>query len=67
MLMAKKELITGEKAEISGLYVYNGPISKKPSCSPTQEERIIPLDAGDTAPPVKSCGDSAKWKLVKTT
>ncbi len=65
--MTRKELITGEKAEVTGLYKYNGPVNNKPSCSPTPEEQIIPLDVGDTAPPVKSCGDSAKWKLVKTT
>lgn len=63
--MTEDELKTGEKARISGYYAYNGAVDKKISCIPTPEERIIPLDKGDTAPPVKSCGSAANWKLLR--
>lgn len=65
--MTKEIIRTGEKADISGLYVHMGNPNGKTSCSPTSEERIIPLEKGDTAPPVKSCAEPAIWKLVKAT
>jgi len=64
--MSTNDLKTGEKAKASGYYKYDGPISGKPSCSPTPEEQIIPLEKGETAPPVKSCADSAKWKFLRS-
>lgn len=64
--MSKKTTIkTGETAEISGDYAHMGNPNGTTSCSPTTEEKIIPLDKGDTAPPVKSCEEPALWKLVK--
>jgi len=65
--MPEKILKTGEKAEVSGLYAHIGSPDGKSACSPTKEEQIIPLDKGDTAPPVKSCQEPALWKLVKAT
>ena len=65
--MAKKILKTGETAEVSGLYAHAGNPDGKTSCTPTKEEQIIPLEKGETAPPVKSCAEPAMWKLVKTT
>lgn len=63
--MSDKNLKTGEKADTAGFYSYDGPADGKIVCNPTPEEKVIPLDKGDTAPPVKSCPAGAKWKLVK--
>ena len=64
--ISNDDLITGKKAKVSGYYQYDGPIEgKNVRCAPTPEEQVIPLDQGDTAPPVKSCGDSAKWKFLR--
>ena len=60
-----KFLKTGEKATVSGFYAYQRPEDGKIGCNPTPEEQVIPLEKGETAPPVKSCGVSATWRLVK--
>ena len=66
--MSKKTVLkTGETAEVSGIYTHIGSPDGKTSCSPTAEEKNIPLEKGETAPPVKSCAEPALWKLVKTT
>ncbi len=54
---------TGEKAPKSGNYEYAGHPEKKTSCSPTNEEKIIPLEKGEIAPPIKSCEEPALWKF----
>lgn len=56
---------TGEKAPESAMYAYDGPASTdRISCLPTPEERVIPLDRGETFPPVKSCGSAAYWRKI---
>lgn len=65
--MRKRIIKTGETAEVSGLYNHIGNPDGKTSCSPTAEEKIIPLEEGDKAPPVKSCKEPALWELVKAT
>ena len=37
------------------------------TCSPTSEERVIPLERGEIFPPIKSCGNGAYWKLLRET
>ena len=58
---------TGDDAPESGLYEYDGPTNNGVSCSPTSEEKIIPLSRGEKFPPVKSCDrdGGAFWKLKK--
>jgi len=63
--MSEFDITTGEKAKVSGNYRYNGSPDRSVNCTPTLEECIIPLEKGETAPPVKSCNSSANWKLVK--
>ena len=60
-----KPLKTGERASVSGFYAYNGPVDRKIACSPTPEECEIPLESGERAPPVKSCGTAANWRFVR--
>lgn len=56
---------TGEKVPASGIYSYQGPVDGQRSCTPTREEREVPLSKGETFPPVKSCASGAKWKLTR--
>ena len=65
--MTKRIIKTGEIADVSGLYAHIGNPDGKTSCSPTAEEKIISLEEGDKAPPVKSCKEPALWELVKAT
>jgi len=65
--MGKQIIRTGEKADVTGIYAHIGNPKGITACSPTHEEKIIPLEKGETAPPVKSCAEPALWKLVKST
>ena len=65
--MGKNIIRTGEKADVTGNYAHIGNPNGTTACSPTPEEKIIPLERGETAPPVKSCAEPALWKLVKQT
>jgi sporulation protein YlmC with PRC-barrel domain len=59
---------TGQKAEHSGIYEYvahSDPKEYDPSCHPSDAEKEIPLSKGETFPPVRSCGKSAMWRLVR--
>lgn len=64
--MSNFDLITGEKARVSGYYAYDGPAKGTVSCIPTKEEQVIPLEKNETAPPVKSCELGAKWRFLRS-
>lgn len=57
---------TGEKAPVSGIYIYVRHTSST-FCVPTQNERSIPLAKGDPFPPHKSCQQGVIWQLSQTT
>lgn len=52
----------------SGVYEYiahvDGP-SCTPDCAPSEAEREVPLSKGEKFPPIRSCGKSAVWRLVR--
>lgn len=58
---------TGEDAPVDGIYQFVEHIEDVPHCNPTPEEERIPLDAGETFPPHRSCEKGAVWKLYKRT
>ena len=60
------EYKTGEICPTTGQYGYVRHIESC-GCSPTQEERVIPLEKGERFPPIKSCGNGAYWKLLRET
>jgi len=65
--MRKTIIRTGEKADVTGIYAHIGNPKGTTTCSPTPKEKIIPLERGETAPPIKSCAEPALWRLVKST
>ena len=56
---------TGEICAVAGDYEFDGYTDGTSSPSPTEDEKIIPMDVGDTFPPVKSSGKAAWWKLIR--
>ncbi len=56
---------TGETCEIAGDYEFDGYTDGTWTPSPTYDEKVIPLQVGETFPPVRSC-DKACWrKLIR--
>lgn len=53
---------TGEKAPVTGSYRFVRHTDST-TCSPTENERHIPLSKGETFPPCKSCKTGAYWTL----
>lgn len=54
---------TGDKAPANAWYDWDGYTDGTYSPSPTAEERRIPLEKGETFPPVRSCNKAAYWVL----
>lgn len=55
---------TGETADTTGHYQFDGYTDGSWTPSPTQEEQIIPLSRGETFPPVRSSSKAAYWKYL---
>lgn len=55
---------TGEKCTKAGKYEFDGYTDGTNLPSPTANERIIPMDYGDTFPPVKSTDKGAWWRFL---
>lgn len=58
---------TGQSCPTSGSYVFDGYTSGPATPAPTQEERVIPLQRGETFPPIRSSNRGAYWKLQRLT
>ena len=55
---------TGQRAPVSGIYQYVRHLTPT-TCTPTVEEREIPLSAGEVFPPHRSCSAGVLWKLIR--
>jgi len=55
---------TGSIAPVSGDYEFVQHVDSCP-CSPTEEEREIPLEKGERFPPCKSCETAVIWRLIR--
>lgn len=55
---------TGDKAPRTGRYQFVRYTDGTQSPSPTAEERVITLTAGETFPPIRSCNKGAWWSAV---
>ena len=53
---------TGQQCTSSGRYQFDGYTDGTTTPSPTAEEKIIPLKAGETFPPIRSCNKGCFWK-----
>ncbi len=54
---------TTEKCTKAGTYDWDGYTDGTRTPSPTAQEKSIPMDVGDTFPPVRSCNKGAYWLL----
>ena len=55
---------TGQRAPVSGVYEYVRHLVPS-SCTPTPNEREIPLSQGEVFPPHRSCNAGVLWKLIR--
>lgn len=55
---------TGDKCPIKGRYQFDGYTDGTSYPAPTAEEKVIPLDAGETFPPIRSTNKGAWWKYI---
>lgn len=52
---------TGDKAPLKAWYSWDGYTDGTSTPAPTAEERKIPLETGETFPPIRSCNKGAFW------
>jgi YjzC-like protein len=55
---------TGEKCEKKGTYDFDGYVDGTWLPSPTADEKRIPMDKGDTFPPIRSANKGCWWKFA---
>ena len=55
---------TGETCPTTGKYQFDGYTDGKTTPSPTMEEKVIPLERGETFPPIRSSGKACYWKKI---
>lgn len=55
---------TGQQCPTTGRYQFDGYVDGTTWPSPTANEQIIPMDRGDTFPPVHSCNKGAWWRYI---
>jgi hypothetical protein len=60
-----QEFKTGAKCEAKGRYAFVRYVDNPQAPAPTIDEREIPLDKGDTFPPIRSQNRAAWWRLIR--
>lgn len=55
---------TGQKCTAKGNYQFDGYTDGTSYPAPTANERVIPMDVGDTFPPINSSDKGAWWKFI---
>ncbi|MCB8991834.1 MAG: YjzC family protein [Ardenticatenaceae bacterium] len=55
---------TGDKVTITGRYEFVQYTDGTTTPTPTVEERIVPLEYGETFPPIRSANKGAWWRLI---
>jgi hypothetical protein len=54
----------GDTCPKTGNYRWDGYTDGTYTPEPTEKEKIIPLEKGETFPPIKSAGKGAYWRSV---
>ncbi|WNG29344.1 YjzC family protein [Cystobacter fuscus] len=67
MATVGQEFKTGAKCEAKGMYTFVRYVDNPQAPAPTSNERDIPLDKGDTFPPIRSQNRAAWWRLTRLT
>lgn len=60
----KTRFKTGEKSPRRGRFQFDGYLDGTSYPPPTQEERIIELEADETFPPIRSAKKACWWKVI---
>lgn len=55
---------TGETCQYTGKYEFDGYTDGTRTPAPTAEERVIPLERGETFPPIRSSEKACYWKKI---
>ncbi|MBX3315275.1 MAG: YjzC family protein [Phycisphaeraceae bacterium] len=56
---------TGEKSPEKTAFNFDGYLDGTSHPAPTQEERVISLDKGETFPPIRSANKACWWKQMR--
>lgn len=56
---------TGNVCDTTGSYVFDGYVDGTSHPPPTNDERVVPLRATETFPPIKSASKGCWWKLQR--
>jgi hypothetical protein len=62
-MTTKRRFKTGQKAPAKAWYLWDGYTDGTRTPRPTVEEQKIPLETGETFPPINSCNKGAYWVL----
>lgn len=62
--MAENLYKTGDSAPHTGRYEFVKYVDGTTVPSPTREEKVIPLNRGETFPPVRSTKKAAWWRSI---
>ena len=58
--------VTRNISDRSGIYTFAGHVDGSTDChNPSEDEREIPLAAGERFLPIRSCGKAAAWELAR--
>ncbi len=57
--------VTGDINNRSGIYTFAAHVDGSTGCHPSEDEREIPLAAGERFPPIRSCEKVAVWELAR--
>jgi len=56
---------TGETSPTNGKFQWDEYTDGSRTPAPTAEEKVIPLDKGETFPPIRSCNKGCYWVLIE--
>ncbi|MFZ0368350.1 MAG: YjzC family protein [Halobacillus sp.] len=56
---------TGENVPENGIYEFDGLTDGRKQSNPTEDEKQVKLESGETFPPLRSSKEGAYWKKVK--
>ncbi|MBH0229115.1 YjzC family protein [Halobacillus yeomjeoni] len=56
---------TGENVPESGTYEFDGLADNRKNANPTEDEKQVKLESGETFPPLRSSKEAAYWKKAK--
>jgi len=65
MPRTRERYTTGEVCKVPGAYTFDGYLDGTDTPAPVPEERVVPLEAGATFPPVDAGERAAWWRPLR--